>query len=108
MALKIIRGTTPTIEITIKNELDFSTIRQVWVYIAQQKKAKIDKEITDVVFDAENNKMSVTLTQEDTLSLKADTDTLFQIRLLLDNETALATVASSVTVIEVYKGGVIE
>lgn len=110
--MQIIRGTTPTIEITIKNELDFSTIQQVWVYIAQQKKPKVDKQISDVVFDTENSKISVTLSQDDTLALKANDnsnlDTLFQIRLLLNNGTALATVATSVTVIEVYKDGVIE
>lgn len=106
--MQIIRGTTPTIEITVKSELDFNTIDQVWVYITQQNTVKIDKLISDVSFDPENSKISVLLSQEDTLGLKADYDTLFQIRLLLNDETALATPASKVKVIEVYKGGIIE
>ena len=64
------RGTTPTIEITVKNEIDFSQVLQVWVYISQMNKVKVDKEITDVTFDQPNNKMTVTLSQEDTLALK--------------------------------------
>ena len=106
--MQIIRGTTPTITITVKSELDFTTIQQVWVYISQQNKVKIDKVISDVSFDPENKKIEVTLSQDDTLALKAGNEALFQIRLLLNNETALATVASKVTVIEVYKDGVIE
>ena len=100
------RGTTPTIEITVKNEIDFSQVLQVWVYISQMNKVKVDKEITDVTFDQPNNKMTVTLSQEDTLALKAG-EALFQIRLLLQDETALATIASKITINEVYKGGII-
>ena len=110
--MQLIRGTTPTIEITVKNELDFSTIQQVWVYISQQKKTKVDKLISDVIFDAEHSKISVTLSQEDTLALKSNENTniatLFQLRLLLNDGTALATVAKEVEVIEIYKEGIIE
>lgn len=106
--MQIIRGTTPTIVITVTSELDFTTIQQVWVYISQQNKVKVDKLISDVSFDIENKKISVRLEQEDTLALKANSEALFQIRLLLNDDTALATVASEVDVIEVYKGGVIE
>lgn len=106
--MQIIRGTTPTIVITVTSELDFTTIQQVWVYISQQNKVKVDKLISDVSFDIENKKISVRLEQEDTLALKANNEALFQIRLLLNDDTALATVASDVDVIEVYKGGVIE
>lgn len=106
--MRIIRGTTPTITITVTSELDFTAIQQVWVYISQQNKVKIDKLISDVSFDPENKQILVTLTQDDTLALKAGSEALFQIRLLLNNGTALATVASKVDVLEVYKGGVIE
>lgn len=110
--MQLIRGTTPTIEITVKSEIDFSTIHQVWVYISQQKKTKVDKLISDVVFDAENNKITVKLSQEDTLGLKTNENgnpvTYFQIRLLLNDGTALATVANEIDVIEIYKEGIIE
>lgn len=106
--MEIIRGTTPTIEITIKSELDFSTINQVWIYISQQNKVKIDKLISDVTFEPVDKIISVRLDQDDTLSLKAGIETLFQIRLLLNDDTALATVASKVNVIEIYKEGTIQ
>ena len=105
--MQLIRGTTPTIQINVITEIDLSQVTAIWVYISQQNKVKVDKELSDVSFDYDNRQILATLTQEDTLALKADVDTLFQIRLLLENETALATVASKVTVKEVYKGGVI-
>lgn len=106
--LHIIRGTTPTIEIVIKNDIDLSAVLEVWVYIAQQNKVKIDKLFSDVTIDEESRIISVTLDQEDTLALKADQDAVFQVRMLLENGTALATEAAKVVVKEVYKGGVIE
>lgn len=105
--MQLIRGTTPTINMNVKSELDLTLVKNIWVYVSQQNKVKIDKGIDDVTIDAENMVISLTLTQEDTLALKADTDTLFQIRLLLQDDTALASLASKVTVKQVYKGGVI-
>jgi hypothetical protein len=104
--MEIIRGTTPTIIITITNKMDLTTIQAVWVYISQQNKVKVDKLFSDVVIDAENNKILVKLTQEDTLALKSG-DALFQIRLLLADGTALATIATDIKILEIYKGGII-
>ena len=105
--MQLIRGTTPSIEITVQTEIDLSQVKQVWIYISQQNKVKVDKELEDVTFDYAHRKMTVTLSQEDTLALKAGSDALFQIRLLMLNDTALATIASDVEIEEVYKGGVI-
>lgn len=105
--MQLIRGTTPTITINVKSELDLSQVTEIWVYISQQNKVKVDKQLSDVAFNVEERQIIVTLSQDDTLALKADTDTLFQIRLLLSSGTALATLASKITVKEVYKGGVI-
>ena len=104
--MNFIRGTTPTIEITIKNRIDFSTITEVWVYISQMNMVKVDKKINDVTFDQSTNKIIVTLSQQHTLALKAG-EALFQIRLLLQDNTALATLATKIKVDEIYKGGVI-
>lgn len=87
--LEIIRGTTPTITIKIKQELDFTTVTQIWVYITQKKVVKVDKVISDVTFDSENNQILAPLTQEDTLALKEDIDALFQFRILLNNGLVL-------------------
>lgn len=105
--MELIRGTTPTIIITVQTELDLHQVSEVWIYISQQNKVKVDKKITDVTFDYENRTISLVLSQEDTLELKAGQDSIFQIRLLLLDGTALATIGSKVTVREIYKGGVI-
>ena len=110
--MQFIRGTTPTIVITVQSDIDLTEVAEVWIYISQQNKVKVDKELSDITFDYENKTMTVTLSQEDTLALKADTPnlfltTFFQIRMLMNDGTALATIASKLSVKEVYKGGVI-
>ena len=104
--MQITRGTTPTILINIKNDIDMTTIHQVWIYISQQNKVKVDKEISDVDIDTEKRQISLRLEQEDTLALKSG-DAFFQIRILLEDGTALATVANKISVIEIYKDGVL-
>lgn len=106
MALEFIRGTTPSIEITVQTEIDLHQTAEVWIYISQQNKVKVDKQLEDVTFDYEHRKMTITLSQDDTLGLKSG-DAIFQIRLLLLDGTALATNESKVVIKEVYKGGVI-
>lgn len=102
--MQLIRGTTPTIEMIVKTEIDLHQVAQVWVYISQQKKTKVDKVITDVAFDYEHRIMTVKLEQNDTLGLKAG-EALFQVRLLLMDGTALATIADEIEIEEVYKEG---
>ena len=104
--MQLIRGTTPTIIITVQTEIDLHQVAEVWIYISQQNKVRVDKQLEDVTFDYGHRKMSVTLTQNDTLALK-EGEALFQIRLLLMDGTALATLASKVDVKPVYKPGVI-
>ena len=104
--MQIIRGTTPTIVINIKDDIDLSQVVEVWVYISQQNKVKVDKKIEDVSFNVDDRQILLTLSQDDTLNLKAG-DALFQIRILLNSGTALATTATDIEIIEIYKGGVI-
>ena len=104
--MELIRGTTPTIEINILTEIDLHQVSEVWVYISQQNKVKVDKKIDDVTFDHEHRKIFVTLSQQDTLDLKAGT-ALFQMRLLLQNGTALANIALEIEIDEIYKPGII-
>ena len=104
--MQLIRGTTPTIIITVQTEIDLHQVSEVWIYISQQNKVKVDKQLEDTTFDYEERTMTVTLSQDDTLALK-EGEALFQIRLLLMDGTALATLASKVDVKPVYKQGVI-
>lgn len=105
--MQIIRGTTPTIIVNVRSDINLSQITNVWAYIYQQGNIIIDKQLTDVTIDTINRKIIIPLSQENTLALKADTGALFQIRLFLLNGTALATVATNIIVQEVYKNGVI-
>ena len=102
---QLIRGTTPTFEITVKTEIDLHQVSEVWIYISQQNKVKVNKELEDVTFDYENRKMSITLTQDDTLGLK-EGDAILQIRLLM-GDVAMATIGHQIEVLPIYKDGVI-
>lgn len=105
--MEIIRGTTPTIIITVKDDIDLTQVDEVWVYISQQNKVRVDKTTESITIDPVEKQMMVSLTQQDTLNLK-EGDALFQIRLLLTDGTALATIADDVEIRQIYKGGIIE
>ena len=104
--MEIIRGTTPTIIVSIQTEIDLSELSAAWVYISQQGKVRVNKALTDIEVDVEEKTITVVLTQEETLNLKAGIETLFQIRLRLA-DTALATTATKIVVKEIYKEGII-
>lgn len=106
--MEIIRGTTPSIVISVKTDIDLSEVSSVWIYISQQNKVRFNKELTDVEIDTSEKTITAKLDQEDTLALKAGVEAFFQIRLLMEDGTALATKAEKVPVLEVYKDGVIE
>ena len=106
-----VRGTTPSIEVTVKTQsssLDLHTITQIWLCISQQYgKIKVEKDMTNVVdIDYDHNKIFFKLTQEDTLNLKAG-DATIQIRILLQDGTALATVGETIEIADTNKEGVI-
>lgn len=107
--LQIIRGTTPTIKANVKSDLDLDTITAIWAYIYQRGKVMLNKKLSDVSLDLENRVISIPLTQDDTLGLKAGIYTIFQIRLLLNDGTALASTeeAGITDVQQIYKEGVI-
>jgi len=105
--MEIIRGTTPTIIVSIQTEIDLSELSAAWVYISQQGKVRVNKVLTDIEVDIEHKTLSLELTQTDTLALKAGIETFFQVRLRMEDDTALATTAAKITVKEIYKEGVI-
>lgn len=106
--MEIIRGTTPTIIISIQTEIDLSELSAAWVYISQQSKVRVNKVLANIEVDVEHNTLTLELTQTDTLALKAGIETFFQIRLRMEDGTALATTAQKITIKEIYKDGVIE
>lgn len=104
--MELMQGTTPTIYVNITDVVDLSQITSVWLYISQNNKVKVDKELSDVLINVQDRQIIVTLSQDDTLGLK-DGDAIFQIRLLLNNGTAMATKGAKITIGKVYKDGVI-
>lgn len=106
--MQIIRGTTPLITANVRSNIDLSAVNEVWAYIYQQGRVIIDKKLSDeqVVIDTDTRKITVQLTQEDTLALRADSGAIFQMRLVMGS-TALATNGFNIMVREVYKDGII-
>ena len=104
--MNIIRGTTPVIVVNVKNDIDLTEVANVWVYIAQRGRPVVDKIMRDAEIDAENKKITVNVSQKESLKLNAGV-ALLQVRLLMEDGTAMATYAQDVEVAEIYKGGVI-
>lgn len=103
--MQLIRGTTPTITINVKDDIDLSQVTQIWCYVYQGGVIKIDKDITDVSkIDYDERQIFLKFSQKDTLGLVAG-NALFQIRLLMRDGTALAAIATQISIAEVYKGG---
>lgn len=82
----IIRGTTPTHTFTLPVECGAFT--EVRVLYSQNNELVIKKETEDVT--CEGNRISCTLTQEDTLALNDRQHCDIQVRALSENGTALA------------------
>lgn len=82
----MIRGTTPTLEF----ELPFSTdtISEAFVTLAQNKAVVITRKLASCSCDG--NKLTVQLTQEETLKLQCDCITEIQLRVRTINNDALA------------------
>lgn len=78
------RGTTPTLSFTINSELDMDTIVDVWVTFQGigTNKFSLTKKIDDLVI--EDKTISISLTQEETLSFKGS-ETEVQLKFLFDN-----------------------
>lgn len=97
------RGTTPTLQITVKG-LSEIEIQNLYLTLEQQG-VVIEKTETDVSIDSEV--ISATLTQEETLSLTAKMDVVMQLRVLSANNTAYASNIVTVPVEAILKEGVI-
>lgn len=98
------RGTTPTLKFTLP--FDTSTLDAVWVTIAQGGNVIIDK--TKVDCDLKGKEIIVTLTQEETLALKAESKAEIQLRVLTTDGLALASEIFREDTKCILKDGVIE
>lgn len=79
------RGTTPTLIFNINSSIDLSNIKQVWITFEDADKTTFTKD--DVTIDAENKRIMLELTQEQTLKFTGKINC--QIRILDSNDKAL-------------------
>ena len=98
------RGTTPGLEINV-GDIDLTHVTELWLTLSQHGEVKINLTLEDV--DIDGSTVTCTLTQEETLSLKASPSTLLQMRFLMDDGQALATPIVKIPVEAILKEGVI-
>lgn len=99
----MIRGTTPTLEFIIP--FDTGQLAEAFVTLSQNEVVVIDKALEECQCDA--NKLSVLLTQEETLKLQCDCMTEIQIRAKTLEGEAIASQIIKVNTERILKDGVI-
>lgn len=99
----ITRGTTPTLEFTIP--FDTALLSEAWVTLSQNDVIIIDKQLKDCSCDAK--KLTVDLTQDETLLLDCSCRTEIQLRVKLNDGKALASAVIVVDTERIIKDGVI-
>lgn len=99
------RGTTPSVSATIKG-FPFGDIDNLYFTFCNGQTV-IEFEKSDVEIDAANEKITVKLTQEQTLSLDPAYGVQFQIRFKMADGSALCSAIKETSVTEILKDGVI-
>ena len=99
--LNMVRGTTPTLEFT----LPFSTelLAEAYVTLSQNKRVVVDKSLENC--ERSGNRLSVKLTQADTLLLDSDHKTEIQVRAKLNSGDAVASRIVTVNTERILKDG---
>lgn len=95
------RGTTPTILLEL--DFDASLIDTLYATFKQDGEEVFEKTLD--VCDCQGNEVSFTLSQEDTLSLKANSYVYMQIRAKLNDGTVIANDPIKLKVLDVFKEG---
>lgn len=98
----MIRGTTPTNIFNV--DVDLTTATAIYITYAQNGKTIFEKTIADITVEAD--KLTVTLTQAETLKFD-DRDVAIQIRAKFADGAAIASNIINTAVDEVLKDGVI-
>lgn len=102
----MIRGTTPTIRLTLNN-IDLASLKSIYITIRQMSYI-LTKKSGESGVGIEGNTISLYLTQEESLSFKAGYPAEIQVRGLTNSGNAFATAVSKVDVKEVLLEGVID
>jgi hypothetical protein len=99
----MIRGTTPTLEFMLP--FDTSRLAEAWITLSQCDNVVLNKRLTEC--ECEAQKLSVRLTQVETLKLDCDYCTEIQVRARMLDGEALASGIIKVKTERILKDGVI-
>ena len=98
------RGTTPTIVLKLKTELQMKEMKQIWVTLQNLVHEKtFTKEMLQILTD---NSIAIQLSQEDTLKFVEGTIEV-QVRILTMSDKAYATNIKTLSIKKILKEGVI-
>lgn len=100
------RGTTPTFIFELDTDLDLTELSQVWVTIRDVLGRPFNWDISRVTIDNEHKRISLTLTQQETLQMIPGVGHV-QIRMLMSGNVALTTFAEKILINPILKEGVI-
>lgn len=100
---QIFPGTTPTLSFTLK--FDPALLAEAWITLQQSPTDTITKTLSDCEIDG--NKLSFTLTQEETLKLIQNVQILIQMRVRFADGSAAASRIIRVDAAYILRGGVI-
>ena len=96
------RGTTPTHEFT--TDIDLTTANEIYITYKQGGKVRVEKKLPDITVTAE--KLTVDLTQEETLAFNISDNVEIQIR-ALTGTNAIASNVINTKAQKILKEGVI-
>lgn len=99
------RGTTPTVYLELDTELDLSEVSEMWVTF-RSPSVEVTKTLGSVIIDNELKIITVSLSQDETLSLYTGKCEV-QVRFRLQNDLAYATEIAEVPIGRILKDGVI-
>lgn len=103
------RGTTPTLYLELDTSLALDNITELWVTfqgLKGEKSREVTKQLEDVSIDPATKTITVSLTQDDTLTLFNGTCNV-QVRFKTSNGLAYASTIENIDVQRILKEGVI-
>lgn len=100
------RGTTPTLHLNISG-IPIDTLEDIYVTLHQNSRIKDYTIINDrLILDTENNRITVKLTEKETLALKAE-PLYLQMRATTTDDNVIATNKYKITIEDIFYDKVI-
>lgn len=105
---KIVQGTTPTVRFRIRNlgRVDLNKCTQIWITIVDSMGREHFWDLTRITINAAEGKISVKLTQQETLAMVIGM-AVAQVRFLYQDGSAFPSKPKYLLIRKVRKGGVI-